>query len=134
MIDITLLLNEVNLRAAATDAIILAGEEQLGVKLPVDYVEFLKMGNGGEGFVGKEYLILWGIEELASMNQHYEIHKYVPRLLIFGSNGGGEAYGFDARTTSWPVVRMPFVGMEWEVAEPFGTTFNAFLEHLYGME
>jgi hypothetical protein len=130
--DIKGILTNLNHRPGATDAAIAAGEAQLGVRFPGDYVEFLKSTNGGEGFVGKEYVVLWGIEELASMNQSYEVQEYVPGLLIFGSSGGGEAYGFDTRTPRWPIVRVSFVGMEWDLADLLGVSFRQFLEHLHG--
>lgn len=31
----------------------------LGVELPGDYRAFLEAGDGGEGFVGEDYLVLW---------------------------------------------------------------------------
>jgi hypothetical protein len=124
------LLDGMNFRPSATDSAIAAGKRELGVDLPPEYREFLKRANGGEGFVGKNYLILWRVEELASMNQAYQIQEYIPGLLIFGSSGGGEAYGFDTRTPNWTIVRVPFVGMEWSLAEPMGATFNGFLERL----
>jgi hypothetical protein len=65
------------------------------------------------------------------MNQSYEVQKYVPGLLVFGSSGGGEAYGFDTRFPDWPIVQVPFVGMEWAVAEPMGSSFGEFLGQLY---
>jgi hypothetical protein len=117
-------------RPAATDAIVAAGEGQLGKKLPEDYVRFLKHANGGEGFVGKGYAILWPVDELASMNRSYEVQEYAPGLLIFGSDGGGEAYGFDTRTSDWIVVQVPFVGMTWSLARPRGASFIAFLKNL----
>jgi hypothetical protein len=102
------------------------------MKLPSEYVTFLKLCNGGEGFIGdEEYVILWSIEELASMNDGYEIEKYVPGLLVFGSNAGGEAYGFDTRTPESQIVSVPFVGMEWSLALPKGASFEAFLGCLY---
>jgi len=127
------LLNNLNLWPIAADAAIASGETQLRVRLPVDYVEFLKFANGGEGFVGKHYVILWHIEDLASMNESYEVQKYVPGLLIFGSDGGGEAYGFDTRIPQWPIVQMPFIGMKWDVAQPMGASFSQFLALLYGI-
>ena len=124
-------LDRLNRRPGATDAAISEIEKQLGAKLPVGYVEFLKLTNGGEGFIGREYMILWGVEELVPMNQSYEVQKYVPGLLIFGSNGGGEAYGFDTRTPQWPIVQVPFVGMEWRYARSMDESFGAFLGRLH---
>jgi len=119
-------------RPRAIDAAIAESERRLGVKLPKEYVAFLGLCNGGEGVIGdKTYAILWSVEELASLNDGYQVQSYVPGLLIFGSNGGGEAYGFDMRTPEWPILAVPFVGMEWELAEPMGASFAAFLEHLY---
>ena len=118
-------------RPAATDAVIRATEKQLNAELPREYKGFLRSSNGGDGFVGKKYVILWSVDELPSMNQSYEVQKYVPGLLVFGSSGGGEAYGFDTRFPDWPIVQVPFVGMEWAVAEPMGSSFSEFLEQLY---
>ena len=51
-------------------------EKQLGVKLPSEYLEFLKFTNGGEGFIGKgDYLMLWSVEELVPLNQSYEVQN-----------------------------------------------------------
>jgi hypothetical protein len=130
--DLTRFLRSLNRCPGATNVAIASGERQLSVKLPMEYVEFLKFSNGGEGFVGKEYVILWGIQDLASMNQSYKVQEYVQGLLIFGSNGGGEAFGFDTRTPEWPIVEVPFVGMEWGLAKPIGASFYEFLESLRG--
>lgn len=133
--DMRRFLDGLNRRPGATDAAIVESEKQLGLKLPAEYVEFLKFADGGEGFVGKNaYVMLWSGEELASMNQSYEVQNYAPGLLIFGSNGGGEAYGFDTRTPQWPIVQVPFVGMDWGDAKPMGGSFSAFLEHLHETE
>ena len=129
--DINEFLVNLNRRPAATDAAIRATEKQLNAELPREYKGFLRSSNGGDGFVGKKYVILWRVDELPSLNQSYEVQKYVPGLLVFGSSGGGEAYGFDTRLPDWTIVRVPFVGMEWAVAEPMGSSFSEFLEQLY---
>jgi hypothetical protein len=128
-------IEKLNRRPPATDEAIAAFEETLGAQLPGDYQRFLKIANGGEGFIGKNaYVILWGVDELASMNQAYEVENYAPGLLIFGSDGGGEAYGFDARNPHWTTVQVPFVGMGWKLARPIAVSFTGFLEHLYRTE
>jgi len=133
--DMDGLLANLNWSVPATAAAVAECERQLGAKLPLEYVEFARTANGGEGFIGKNaYVILWGVQELVPMNQAYKVRKYAPGLLVFGSDGGGEAYGFDTRTSRWEIVQVPFVGMAWDLAEPMGTTFIAFLEQLYSIE
>ena len=51
-----------------------------------------RRANGGEGFVGRAYLILWPIEKLRELNDAYQVEQYAPGFLIFGSDGGGEAF------------------------------------------
>jgi hypothetical protein len=102
-----------------------------GHPLPTDYLRFLRQANGGEGFVGKEvYLVLWRVEELAEMNAAYHVAEFAPGLLIFGSDGGDEAFAFDLRYEPPPVVSIPFVGMELDAVKPIARSFEAFLEKL----
>jgi hypothetical protein len=121
-------------RPGASHAAIAGAEEQLRVKLPREYVEFLRLTDGGEGFIGGGYAILWAVEELHSANQDYEFMKYVPGFLSFGSDGGGEAFGFDTRDSLWSIVEVPFIGGGWHDARPLGASFNAFLKQLYETE
>ena len=89
----------------------------LGVALPKDYTKFLKEHNGGEGFIGDSYIIFFKAEELVDFNREYEVEKYAPGILLFASNGGGEAYGFDTDDVEMPIVRIPFIFMERQSAE-----------------
>ena len=122
---------KLNLRPSATLAAITECESQLGAKLPEDYCVFLRLTNGGEGFIGKNYMIFWRVEELVQLNQSYEVQRYADGLLIFGSSGGGEAYGFDTRHPTWPVVRLPFIGMDWRDSNLVGESFSAFMLCMY---
>lgn len=105
----------------ASEAVIEAAVRALGRRLPAEYVEYLRQANGGEGFVGGRYVILWSIQDLAELNRAYEVETYAPGLLLFGSNGGGEAYAFSGGAT---VVRVPFVGMSLELVELVGPGFG----------
>lgn len=99
-----------------------------GLILPEDYAQFLQEVNGGEGFIGPQaYLILWPLEELQGLNEAYEVQEYAPGLFLFGSNGGGEAFAFDTRVAGNPIVTVPFVGMDRELARPMAPTFEEFL-------
>lgn len=95
--------------------------------LPLEYEQFLRKHNGGEGFVGDNYLVLWRAEELSTFNREYEVDRNAPGLLLFGSNGGGEGYGFDARVAGPPIVRVSFIGMDLRYATPVATDFDELL-------
>jgi hypothetical protein len=102
-----------------------------GITLPDEYVEFLRTANGGEGPVGgSAYVVLWRIEELATLNNAYEIRKYTPSLLLFGSDGGGEAFAFDLDSPNLAVVSVPFIGMSPDAIDRLAPSFRAFLETL----
>jgi hypothetical protein len=66
----------------------------VGMELPADYIEFLMWANGAEGFVGEgdmNYLALWPIETV----RLYGARDYALFVVFIGSNGAGEAYGYD---------------------------------------
>ena len=118
-----------NTPVSATD--VARFEEEIGLSLPKKYTDFLKIFNGGEGFIGQNaYIILWRLGELVEMNKAYQVAKYAPGLFLFGSDGGGEAFAFDARTSAKPIVSVPFVGMELSLASMIAPTFEVFLEKL----
>ena len=70
-------------------------EEQLHIVFPEDYLEFLKWSNGGEGYIGKNYVSLWKVEDLEVLNREYQIQTYLSKGdLGNGTDGGGICYGF----------------------------------------
>src|SRR3954464_2022763 len=71
-------------------------QDKLGVRLPDDYALFLQEeADGGEGVIGSTYIILWRVEQVLELNAAYHVSEFAPGLVLFGSNGGGEAFGFD---------------------------------------
>lgn len=107
-------------------------ESALGRHLPQDYRDFLQKNDGGEGFISDNYVILWRAGELIEFNREYEVKKYAPGLFLFGSDGGGEGYGFDMREQDVPVVMVPFIGMSLRYARPIAPSFTGFLHTLEG--
>lgn len=130
MIDIGLLTAQLgrNPPAAAQDIDILISESK--VSLPPGYVEFMRRSDGAEGPVGRKgrYLVLWPVAEIIRLNEQYHIDEFAPHLLLFGSDGGGEAFAFDRRTDPATIVRAPFVGLDEEVR--YGARFDEFLARL----
>lgn len=75
----------------ASDAALESVQSQLG-RLPAEYVELMRLHNGGEGFVGEEsYLRLWPIEELPENNQMLAPERPNDVVLI-GSDGSDGLY------------------------------------------
>ena len=105
-------------------------EKSLGIKFPSDYVDFMLFTNGCEGSIGESYIVMWPIEEIVQNNEDFEVEEYVPGLILFGSNGSGEAFGFDMRTEKPSYIMVPFL-LEAEAVISQGSTINAFFERLY---
>jgi hypothetical protein len=97
--------------------------EELGVDLPIDYLDFRRLHNGGEFAIGNNCLIFWKAEELSEINRDYEVQESAPGIFIFGGNGGGEAYGFFTLQSPMPVVIIPFITMDLEDAIPVAESF-----------
>ncbi|MBJ9621825.1 SMI1/KNR4 family protein [Burkholderia multivorans] len=111
----------------ASDQSVLELVGQVESRLPDDYLALMRRHNGGEGFIGNEYLMLWRVEDIVAFNREYEVAEYAPGLLLFGSNGGGEAYAFDTRDNSMRIVQVPFVGMDIVDAIPIADSIAALL-------
>src|SRR6266403_5730554 len=98
-----------------------------GIKTPDDYLEFLRFSNGAVGTVGNDqHVILWPVETLLERNRAYQVVEYAPGIFLFGSNGGGEAYGFDTRS-SMSIIQVPVVGMDLGEVEFLAPSFTDFL-------
>jgi hypothetical protein len=108
-------------------------QSHLRFLLPADYVRFLEQMNGGEGFVGKNFLRAWSVEDLIQSNKDCFVDVAAPELFLFGSNGGGEAFAFDIRSALPPIVAVPFI-VSLEDAIVIAPTFDSFLQHLYQSE
>ena len=113
-----------------TADVVRRAEKTLGISLPRDYARFMGGRDGWEGMVGGNQLRLWAIQDLAETNEGYEVRDNAPGLVLFGTDGGLEAYGFDARTAETSIVAVPFVPTNWEDALPRGRTFTQFLRNL----
>ena len=59
------------------------------------------------------------------------MEEFAPGLLLFGSDGSGDAFAFDMRGPGMPIVRVPFVGMDLSEVEAIAGDFVEFLQKLY---
>lgn len=91
--------------APPTMAEVAAIEAALGMSAPRDLAEFLVTRGPGEGFVGSGgCLRINSPEDWLSAHKILEAATYWPGLLIFGSDGGGQFFGFDQPTHQYVEV------------------------------
>jgi hypothetical protein len=128
--DFSMLTCKMKLNPGVSDSQLLDLSSSLTHPLPKDFISFLKFSNGAIGMIGINYLEIVQAEELIPFNKDYSVELNAPGLFIFGTDGGGEAYGFDYREQDPVVVEVPFIGMEWDVAIRKGDNFHNFLEKL----
>jgi hypothetical protein len=102
------LLTGVERQAPAEDSDVAAAESLLGRSLPEDYVRLMREGNGGEGPVGEHgFLRFWPLAEVVDQTRRYATFDQFGELVVFGTDGGGEAFCFDAGSR---YVSVPFIG------------------------
>lgn len=105
--------------------------QRLGMKLPDDYLELLRECNGAEGFVSENaYLSLYKIEDVLGARKAYLDVGASSWLVIFGTDGAGTAYCFDARSEPMQVLEASFPCLDADPMYVRGKTFSEFLEYL----
>ena len=105
-------------------------EKKLNFKFPLEYKEFLLKCDGAEGELGKNnYLVLWPLKEIVSLNEEYEASKYTPNLVYFGSDGGEVVYALDKNTTPLSYVELPLDSNK--DVTTISKSFDDFIKTLY---
>jgi len=71
-------------------------ESEMDCKLPADVKALLREHDGGRGTLGsrKRPFELWSIQRIADECEAQEVTRAVPGLVLFGSDGGSEGYGW----------------------------------------
>lgn len=130
--EFKILAGQLTLHAPAEASSIEQFQMDHGLKLPEDYVGFLLRSNGADGPVGETgYVSLWAINELSELNIGYRVGEFAPGLLLFGSDGGDEAFAFDLRDATMPIVEVPFIGMSLDEARPLAATLTEMLTNVW---
>lgn len=126
------LVSKMDLNKSADEKEIMEVENRIGVKLPIQYKEFMLYSNGAEGELGENsYLVIWPIEEIISLNEAYSVNQYTPGILYFGSDGGDIAYAFDIRNENISIIEIPFESIHIEDAQLCAYDFIDFIEKMY---
>src|ERR1700682_314764 len=77
--------------------------------LPSDLRAFLEQHDGGRGKVGTRPLIFWSADQIAREAQSQEVSLSTPGLLLFGTDGGAEGYGYLSRLRQRRYGRIPLI-------------------------
>lgn len=107
-------------------------ERAAGIVFPEEYRTLLRATNGFNGYLGRAYLMLWSVPELAELADGYDIFPLRRTRFLIGSDGGPTAYGiFDGGYISLPFVSAGDPAGETRV---LGTSFRQFVASIAGVE
>jgi hypothetical protein len=117
---------------SGTEAEIAAVEQHFGVRLPCEYKRFLLWSDGGEGRIGAGrrfkdgYVSLWPTAEIIGLNADYDIGNETGLLIGVGSDGGGDCFAFDYRSSAAvpPVVEIGFADADVTAARIVSASFG----------
>ncbi|WZO98912.1 SMI1/KNR4 family protein [Isosphaeraceae bacterium EP7] len=101
-----------------------------GIELPEDYLDLLRLSNGGGGPLDVEpgWFQIWPAGDVLPLNRNHEVQQSIPGLIGFGSNGGGELLAFDTRgNPPWKIVMVPFLALQDEAIVWVAKDFARFL-------
>ena len=127
------LLADVRLAAeGASEERIAAAEQEMDCKLPADVKELLEEHDGGEGTVGprKRPIQLWPLERIRAECEAQEVTRAVPGLVLFGSDGGSEGYGWLPRLKKGKYGRISLLAAGAHEFEPLGDSQEELLRAL----
>src|SRR5215475_9806818 len=96
------------------------------ILLPTTFLDYWSTDEPKEGplLVDPGWFQLWPPDEIAQLNEDYEVAEYAPGFLGFGSSGGGEMLAFDQ---SLRVFMLPFITMKPEEAILVALSWDDFL-------
>jgi len=117
----------------ATKEQIARAEAEMDCKLPEDVKALLREHDGGRGTLGhKQPFELWSIERIADECEAQEVTRAVPGLVLFGSDGGSEGYGFypQASASGRKYGRVPLLAAGPHEFEGLADSFAGLLDAL----
>lgn len=110
-------------------------QDALGIRLPGEYLELLGAMDGCEGPVGSaSYVVLYSVARVMVRNAGDLIQEHFPGVVVFASDGGDIAYGFDTRLPEMPIVETSFSDPTAFPPRVVGKSLAEWLEYLLAYE
>ena len=81
----------------------------------------------GELAIEPLWYVIWEPDHIAEYNKDYEVDKYAPGFVAFGSNGGNELL---VTNDSGAIFMLPAIGMEPDCAEEIAENFDCLKQHM----
>lgn len=117
-------------RPPATEAELAKLRAALPSPLPDDWLAVLRAMNGGEGYVGEDFVRLYSIEQVLKVKETLAPVE-VPGIVLVGSTGGGTAYAYDFRGGGAPAfASVDFIPLLDEGVMPIGPSLTHHLAAL----
>jgi hypothetical protein len=98
--------------------------------LPQDLRAFLAQHNGGLGMLGNRPLDLWSAAQIVQEAESQDVSLAIPGLLLFGSDGGAEGYGYLERLAKRKYGRISLLAAGVHEFEGLADSFEEFLKAL----
>ncbi|WP_238948373.1 SMI1/KNR4 family protein [Clostridium sp. YIM B02569] len=73
---------------------------------------------------------MYKINEIIEVNDDCEVSEYVPGIILFGGNGGGEYFAFDYRGSEIKYIIIPSM-LDYDDIIIQSTTLKEFFKRLY---
>lgn len=106
---------------------ILKIESYFHCTLPNDYVNFMRLSNGGEGEVNGNYIVLWKMEYIVTLNSEYNIRKYLGSdFIAIGTDGGDEVYCLNI-SDNFSIFKCPLGDLDIESCSYITESFKKFM-------
>jgi hypothetical protein len=106
------------------------GEIKGFYNFPNDYLEFIKLNNCGEGYIGENYLYLWKIEDIEQLNKDYKIQIYLGKNCYgFGTDGGDSCFCFDNKNGN-KIIKCGLGDLDYNGIEIIAATFFDLIEKM----
>jgi len=121
-------LQRVELRGPATQEDVQAAVSAATRPLPDDYLAFLQVSNGAEGWVGENYLQIASARDAADTTTAFA--EFVPGLFFFAGDGAAGLFAFDLRDDVRRVVITHTDDLNFEGLVYAAESFTAFLRFL----
>lgn len=118
--------------AGASDQVIAGIEKQTDFIFPKEYIDVMKVFNGGEGEVGENgWLILFPVEELITTNENYSfLMNQIPDYFLFGKDAADTGYAFHKKKHTYHAFGL-MSDFKTDAIEFCGYNFLEFIEYLY---